>query len=394
VYAFIYNVNVMRGNVQTFLNQYATWAQSNINQLALQQIPSNIAKVIYGAQENATSTLLGPSDTDFILNILGESALWGVGGAVALATAFFSPLGAIAIAFAASAGANFLSELVGVWTGSSSVRTKIGNVSRQTLTDVATNTETAFASAYSAILDQLNDVGFVQLVCSNYGLLLAIQMLNPAKLFAPDSTPTSPQPYLLAAENSLTVALTKVSWRALVTAVFHWAVVPLPDKTIEEMRQTYVPKNSPYNGSSDQPPSFPAMCSLNKVFSIREDLMPNMLERLQSWQQSTHDTPSGAPFCSVSPFSYSSCSDGGKYQLSAGGMIFPWVLLDETGHLMDPSLIQSLFGIGKQPVTWTAVDANQPFQGAAGGWYWDVLPQPWSPSVSGPITTPYDAFMN
>jgi hypothetical protein len=83
VYAFLYNVNTIRNNVDNFLTYYQQWAQSNIDYLALSSIPKDVALTIYNNQQTiGTATLQGPTGSELATNIVVGSLIWGVGAAL------------------------------------------------------------------------------------------------------------------------------------------------------------------------------------------------------------------------------------------------------------------------------------------------------------------------
>jgi Abnormal spindle-like microcephaly-assoc'd, ASPM-SPD-2-Hydin len=255
------------------------------------------------------------------------------------------------------------------------------------LSDYASKTSKAFADVYNAIFASMSDPGFQMAIYSNYGLLLAIETLNPSALYSGNDLSGTPNPLQTT---SMTDALTYASWQALVGVTFQWYAAP-PDTTkFSDMLCAVIadPQNSslnipPFTGSPYNPP--PAL-ALNQVFLYAQGQLDDLIGKLMTWQQYSEKSPNhAAVFYSMSPFSTVAWL-GGDYSL--GGFVYYWYLRDQNSNPMQPELVQALFGSEWGTVALASVDSNQPLQSALGGWYWNTEP------LTDAITYPYDVFMN
>lgn len=371
IYAFIWNVNTIRGRINSFLSAYASWAQNAVNTLALYNVPSSIANQIYNSQETINANLQGPSKGDFTVNLLISSALWGLGAALpallpaaALAEGAIS-LTAIGAAFAGSAGANALSDLSGSFIGSTTVQAKLQTLSYSTLEDVANNITDDLTSAYRTILQNFSNPTYLQTLFSNYGLLQALSFIdtNPLAVTELDSN-----------NDTLTTGITYASWKALIPSVFNWTAQP-PTQLIDSKTVFNVTKGTTY-----RVPSGPQPYSLGVFDVLQPDPWGSfywMLYQVQEWQTGQESSPVTGQLFSICPVFYYDVTS-----VFAADWAISWSLMDTNNQPISTTLQKSLFGA----FPLSLVDQNNPIAAAGYGWY--------CPIAKNAVTTPFEIFMN
>ena len=388
IYAFIHNVNSMRNTLSEFLASYQGWAQLIIDDLALANIPSTIANQIYDGQERINVTLQGPSKGDFIANLVVGSALWGLGAVLGpmLLPATAAVGATIAVGFLGSAGANALSEVFGIFFNSSSIKAKLDTVSYSTLEDVVTNVTADTTKAYTTILSNLLDPGYLQTLYSNYGLLQALSLVSAQPLYDANQNAIQPGP-----DNSLITGTTYASWRALIPSVFTWS--PKLITYDENIAANSVVFRVPQFSQFEVLPfgSVPTSLGVFQILQGDSDVFYSMVAQVQEWQTATK-SPSGQ-FFSICPIFFTAAqlsaaeaSVAPKPPVLTAVWVIAWTLVDTNKHSMSDDLAASLFGIGDPNVVLSPVDQNNPLAAAGYGWYCEI--------ANGAVTTPIDAFMN
>lgn len=379
IYAFINNANSLRQTLSTFLNSYQGWAQTTINDLALANIPSGVANQIYNGQEQVEATLKGPSSGEFILNLLISSALWGLGGV--LASLVLGPEAAvaavIAVGFIGGAGANALSEIIGAFLSSSSVRAKLTSVSYSTLEEVANAVQSDMASAYKTILDYLLDPAYAQTLYSNYGLLQALSFINAQPLYD-DKTAIAP-----GQEDPLTIGTAYASWEALIPSVFTWTAKQIGgEDDLTTLPNVFMMGKMEHFLFLPLEP-IPTQISIYDVLENNLDVLYQMFVDVQDWQTAKKSPPKDGQFFTICPIFFGS-SDQPAWMTAVWVII--WSLKDQKNNSISPDTAAQLFGFGETGTTLLPVDQNNPIAPAGYGWYWHM--------ANAAVTTPFDAFMN
>jgi len=250
-----------------------------------------------------------------------------------------------------SAVASAGSELLGTFVASSATQVSIpcfAASETSTLDAIADNVTDASNEVWTNMLALLQDSAFRQHIFSNYGLLQALQSIN-AEGFGTGST---------FPHNPLITGYTYATWQALVPAAFNWPDPP------------YV--------SAD------ASVSLAALFSNKPSMLTEMLQTVYTLQGSDPKGSHPAAFYTMS---------AGRVDDMVGiaplvAIINEWYLVDRTGKLIVPSLAQSLFGAGTQPLKLIPVDPDNNFAAWSGGWYFNET------TPTGAVTTWYDVFVN
>ena len=167
-----------------------------------------------------------------------QAAAWGVGGligavgslsAVVAATGPLAPvLAAVFGGVVASLWSDFAGEAgVPAYTNLTVPVTPITNnmLNATELSGLTTNIQDDMSKQWTNILSALESTTFIETYLSNFGLLEAFQAMSGNQLDT-SSTSGSGGQAPLAPETSVNETLSRLSWSAMIPAVFQWATVP------------------------------------------------------------------------------------------------------------------------------------------------------------------------
>ena len=231
VYEFLYNTNVLRGDIYTAIagggsdnNNLSAWLQSVYDAANSSDIPSGIAQTIFNGQAKQVTGETVPIQTakGSSTPIWETAVTYAIGEGLAMAAmATFGPVG-----YGLAEGAMYMClgfESLGdqgpsvspAYVSFAPVMNESLNYA--SLNDLATSIVNGQATPFSDYAQTVTSTSYLQSIFSNYGLLVAMSAMTGTPLGDKNT---------MASGSALDSPMSQTSWQSMVPATFSWQQVP------------------------------------------------------------------------------------------------------------------------------------------------------------------------